>query len=55
MVITRFFDMSYKPFVGWSLIMVVATTLLVVEVGLLSSVSVLSRMPAAFLREQTDE
>jgi putative ABC transport system permease protein len=49
------FDITYKPYIGQSLLMVAGTTLLVVAVGLVSSISVLTRKPAVFLREQADE
>ena len=55
LVSRTFFDISYKPFIGQSLLMVAGTTLLVVAVGLVSSISVLTRKPAVFLREQADE
>jgi putative ABC transport system permease protein len=51
---TRFFDIPYKPFLWQSMLMVSGTTLLVVLVGFLSSISVLSKKPAVYLREQAD-
>lgn len=48
-------DVPYHPFAGISLLMVLATTLLVIAVGLGASRSVLVVKPAVFLREQADE
>ena len=48
-------DVTYRPFVATSLLMVLATTLLVVTVGLGASLSILRQKPARFLREQTEE
>ncbi|MEJ2287024.1 MAG: hypothetical protein P8X85_25980 [Desulfobacterales bacterium] len=46
---------SYHPFIFESIILVVATVLLVVTVGLLPSISILRKKPVVFLREQTQE
>ncbi len=55
-IICRFaLDVPYKPFLASSLLMVIATTLTVVVVGLGASVPILRHKPAAFLREQTEE
>lgn len=55
-VICRFaLDVPYQPFAGTSLLMSLATTLLVVVVGLGAARSVLRVKPAPFLREQADE
>ena len=48
-------DMSYQPYLGDSLLLVLATTLLVVCVGMAASVSILRQKPVIFLREQADE
>jgi putative ABC transport system permease protein len=48
-------DVSYRPFFGMSLLMVLATTIAVIAVGLGASVPVLRQKPAEFLREQTEE
>lgn len=48
-------DISYKPFLGINLFMVLVTTLLVITVGLGASISIIRQKPAAFLREQTEE
>ncbi|MDD2898045.1 MAG: ABC transporter permease [Desulfuromonadaceae bacterium] len=48
-------NVPWLPFTGISLLMVLATTLLVIAVGLGASFSILQVKPAAFLREQTDE
>lgn len=51
----RFFlDIPYRPGLIASLLLVVLTTLVVVGVGLLSSISIISQKPALFLREQAD-
>ena len=55
-IICRFvLDVTYRPFVATSLLMIVVTTLLVITVGLGSSLSILRQKPARFLREQTGE
>lgn len=48
-------DVTYQPFVGISLLMVLATTLLVIAVGGGASLSILRQKPAVFLREQAEE
>ncbi len=48
-------DLTYKPFLGLGVILVLAMTLIVIAVGLAASVPVLRKKPAAFLREQTEE
>jgi putative ABC transport system permease protein len=48
-------DMSYQPYFGESLLLVLATTLLVVCVGMAASLSILRKKPVSFLREQEDE
>lgn len=49
------FDIAYHPFPLWSLLMIFSTLVLVVAVGLLSSLSILRQKPVIFLREQTEE
>jgi len=49
------FDLSYRPFIGTSLLLIVATVLLVLAVGVGASLPILHHKPAAFLREQSDE
>ncbi|HBG07653.1 MAG: hypothetical protein A2075_14040 [Geobacteraceae bacterium GWC2_58_44] len=49
------FDMSYRAYPGESLLLVLATTLLVVTVGMAVSIPILRQKPVAFLREQADE
>ena len=51
----RALDMSYHPYLGESLLLVLATTLLVMLVGLAISIPILRQKPVVFLREQTDE
>jgi putative ABC transport system permease protein len=48
-------DVSYNPFLGISIIMILTTTSLVVAVGLGASISIVRQRPATFLREQTEE
>ena len=48
-------DMSYHPYPGASLLLVLATTLLVLCVGMAASISILRQKPVIFLREQADE
>jgi len=48
-------NISYKPFIFESIILVGVTVLLVVTVGLLPSISILRKKPVVFLREQTQE
>jgi putative ABC transport system permease protein len=48
-------DVTYLPFAGVSLLMALATTLLIIAVGLGASFSVTQVKPAVFLREQADE
>jgi len=48
-------DIGYQPFVLPSAVMVAATLLLVMGVGLTASRSIMKKRPAVFLREQTDE
>ncbi len=49
------FDLSYRPFFGTSLLLVVVTALLVLAVGVGAALPILHHKPAAFLREQNDE
>jgi len=49
------FALSYSPFATESAILVVATTLLVVAVGVGATLPVLRQRPAPFLREHADE
>jgi len=51
----RGLDLEYRPCPGLSLLMVLATALLVLGVGLGASVSILRQKPVGFLREQADE
>jgi len=54
-IITLAFELSYQPFIGASLVMVLITMLLVMAVGLLASLSILRKRPIIFLREQSGE
>jgi len=46
---------SYQPFISESIVLVLATVLLVITVGLLPSIAILRKKPVVFLREQTQE
>jgi len=48
-------DISYKPLMGASLLMIIGPILLVIFVGLLASFSILAQKPAAFIREHAEE
>ena len=48
-------NISFNPFLFDSFILIAATVLLVVTVGLLPSISILRKKPVVFLREQTQE
>jgi putative ABC transport system permease protein len=48
-------NISYRPFIFQSILLVIATILLVVAVGLVPSISILRKKPIVFLREQTQE
>jgi putative ABC transport system permease protein len=54
-VVVRTLDISYRAFPASTLGMIGGAILLVVLVGLSSSLSILKQKPAAFLREQTEE
>lgn len=49
------FDIPYSPYWGASVILVVLTLVLVVGVGMTSSISIIRQKPITFLREQTIE
>ena len=52
---TRLLELDFRPFVGASVVLVLATILLVTTVGMLASISILRSKPIQFLREQTEE
>jgi putative ABC transport system permease protein len=54
-VCTYAFEVAFQPFLATSLIMALATMLMVVVVGLGAAVPILRHKPAAFLREQAEE
>jgi putative ABC transport system permease protein len=49
------FNLDYRPYLGQSIMLVLATVLLVICVGMAASISILRQKPVAFLREQADE
>ncbi|KPJ75789.1 MAG: hypothetical protein AMJ54_13975 [Deltaproteobacteria bacterium SG8_13] len=54
-ITVRVLDIAYRPFVRESLVMLLATGLLVVGFGLLPSLPILRKKPVRFLREQNAE
>jgi putative ABC transport system permease protein len=48
-------NISYQPFMLECTLLVMATVLLVLTVGLLPSIAILRKKPVVFLREQTQE
>jgi putative ABC transport system permease protein len=48
-------NISYQPFMLECILLVMATVLLVLTVGLLPSIAILRKKPVVFLREQTQE
>jgi putative ABC transport system permease protein len=54
-VCTYALDVAYQPFIGTSLMMALATMVIVVAVGLGAAIPILRHKPAAFLREQAEE
>jgi putative ABC transport system permease protein len=55
LICLKVMNISYKPFIFESIILILGTVLLVVTVGLLPSISILRKKPVVFLREQTQE
>ena len=55
LICLKVLNISYQPFIGESILLVIATVSLVVMVGLLPSISILRKKPIVFLREQTQE
>jgi len=55
LICLKVMNISYKPFIFESIILVGVTVSLVVTVGLLPSISILRKKPVVFLREQTHE
>ena len=53
-ITVQVFEIDYQPFLGASLILVLATMILVTTVGMLASISILKQKPIAFLREQNE-
>lgn len=51
----RALEMDYQPYLGHSLLLLVATTILVVVIGLAVSLPILRQKPVVFLREQAEE
>jgi len=48
-------NLSYKPYLLESILLVLTTIVIVVTVGLLPSIAILRKKPVVFLREQTQE
>jgi len=55
LICSKVLNVSYQPFILESILLVMATVLLVVTVGLLPSIAILRKKPVVFLREQTQE
>ena len=55
LICIRVLHISYQPFIFESILLIAATVLLVVGVGLVPSISILRKKPVVFLREQTQE
>ena len=55
LICLKVMHISYGPFIFESILLILATVLLVVTVGLLPSISILRKKPVVFLREQTQE
>lgn len=51
---TTVLNLTYRPLLGGSLLMILSTMLLVISVGLLASRSILRQRPASFLRGYAD-
>jgi putative ABC transport system permease protein len=47
-------DIDYHPFIIASMVMVLATLMLVVAVGMAASRSIMEKRPVTYLREQAD-
>ena len=54
-ICSNVFEISYTPFMADSFLLIAATVLLIVTVGLLPSVSILRQKPVIFLRNQSQE
>jgi putative ABC transport system permease protein len=55
LICLKVLNISYRPFIFQSILLVIATILLVVTVGLVPSISILRKKPIVYLREQTQE
>jgi putative ABC transport system permease protein len=55
LICLKVLHITYRPFILESILLIVATALLVTTVGLLPSISILRKKPVVFLREQTQE
>jgi putative ABC transport system permease protein len=54
-IITKVFDITFRPNIGASVLLIVAATLLVIGSGLLPAWTALRQKPVVFLRQQTHE
>ncbi|MGD8213441.1 MAG: ABC transporter permease [Desulfobacterales bacterium] len=54
-ICSKVFEISYTPFMANSFLLIAATVLLIVTVGLLPSSSILRQKPVIFLRNQSQE
>jgi len=55
LICSQVLSIAYRPLIVESILLVIATVLLVVTIGLLPSISILRKKPVVFLREQTQE
>ena len=55
LICSQVLNIAYRPLIVESILLVIATVLLVVTIGLLPSISILRKKPVVFLREQTQE
>ena len=55
LICSRLLDIAYKPFIGSTIIMITATLILVIGVGLGASVSILKQKPISYLRDETQD
>ena len=53
-VCTAKLEIDYHPFIIASMVMVLATLMLVVAVGMAASRSIMAKRPVTYLREQAD-
>ena len=55
LICNKVLDIAYKPFIGSTIIMITATLILVIGVGLGASVSILQQKPISYLRDERQD